>query len=526
LRAAIYVRVSTQQQTEKYSLDAQKRILSDYCVRNGYEYEIYEDAGISGETIEDRPAIKKLLADIPEDDYDIVLVIELERLSRSEELLDWLVIKKVLRDNFVKLATPNQMFDLEDDEDDFLTDLFGALSKREKKKIIRRMTRGKHQAMSEGRYAGGYLAYGYTYDYETKKLQIDPEQAEVIKLIYRLSIAENMSTREIAEELNARSIPTHVELTGHTYLKRNPRVKGWYSGTVRGILINSIYKGMNRYNYHEPNSGRRLPEDQWKYGICPAIVSEEIWELAQKRLRDRRIFSYKNKKYHYLLSNLLYCRECECKMQGITYKYKDKPAYAYYKCNGRTYKFLGLDCTMPSVKKKPIEALVWEKIVEIVTDPSLIRVSLTNFESDSVKQNLADIRKRLEGKELERERLISAYRKGIIEVEELEAQVGSMKSEIHALHERKSELEEMLMTSSVEERVLDTLYSQLEGIQKRIEDCSFADRQEITRLIVRRVWLDMEGNVEIEARVPLGPDFPMLFGSNSSAALCISALPI
>jgi len=111
LKAAIYVRVSTQQQTEKYSLDAQKRILSDYCDRHGYEYEIYEDAGISGETIEDRPAIKKLLADIPEDDYDIVLVIELERLSRSEELLDWLVIKKILRDNGVKLATSEQMLD-------------------------------------------------------------------------------------------------------------------------------------------------------------------------------------------------------------------------------------------------------------------------------------------------------------------------------------------------------------------------------------------------------------------------------
>lgn len=516
MKAAIYVRVSTQQQVEKYSLDAQKRILTEYCQRNQYEYEIYEDAGISGETIEDRPAIKRLLADIPNVNYNIVLVIELERLSRSEELLDWLVIKKILRENKVKLATPNQMFDLADDEDDFLTDLFGALSKREKKKIIRRMTRGKHQAMSEGKYAGGYLAYGYTYDYETKKLEIEPEQAEVIKLIYRLCIEENMSTREIAGELNRRGIPTHIEITGNTYLKRNPRIKGWYSATVRGILVNPIYKGKNRYNCRQKD-GSYKPRDQWKYGRCPAIVSEEIWDLAQQRLKDRRIFSYKNKKYQYLLSNLLYCRECESKMQGITFKYKGKPSYAYYKCNGRAFKFLGLDCTMPSVKKKPIETLVWQKITEIVTNPQLIEVSLTDSESNGVEQDLADIEKRLNEKEMERERLLSAFRKGIIEMDDLEQQMHQIKSEVASIEEEERELEEMLKVSSAEERVVEMLYVQLEAMQEKIENCSFEDKQEITQLMVRKIWLDREGNVEIEARIPLGPDFYMLERANSDA---------
>ena len=76
MKAAIYTRVSTHQQAEKYSLEAQRRILSEYCQRNNYEYEIHEDAGISGETIEDRPAIKRLLKDILEKDYDIVLVLQ------------------------------------------------------------------------------------------------------------------------------------------------------------------------------------------------------------------------------------------------------------------------------------------------------------------------------------------------------------------------------------------------------------------------------------------------------------------
>jgi site-specific DNA recombinase len=356
----------------------------------------------------------------------------------------------------------------------------------ERIKIVRRMKRGKHQAMSEGRYVGGYLAYGYTYDYETKKLQVDEEQAEVVKLIFRLCVEDNMSTRKIAEELTVRGIPTHVEVTGHTYLKLNPSVEGWYSGSVRGILTNPIYKGTNRYDYHGVKN-RLKPREEWKFGTCPAIVSEELWELAQVRLRDRRIMSRKNKKYEYLLSNLLYCRERESKMQGITYSYKGKPAYPYYRCNGRAIKTLGLNCDMPSVKRKPIEALVWEKITEIVTNPELIQVSLTNFEPSTTEDDLAKLAQKLKNKEMEQERLVSAYRKGIIEIDDLERQMGQIKSEIEAIDERRRELEDMLATSAYETQITEKLYDRMGEIQKRIENCSFGDKQEITRLIVRRV---------------------------------------
>jgi hypothetical protein len=143
------------------------------------------------------------------------------------------------------------------------------------------------------------------------------------------------------------------------------------------------------------------------------------------------------------------------------------------------------------------------KIVEIVTNPELIQVSFTNFESSAVEEELLKLSKRLDGKELERERLLSAYRRGIIDIDDLEQQMDQIKSEIQSIEERKEELEEMLVASSAEERVVETLYEQLETIQERIENCSFEDKHEIIKLIVRRVWLDREGNVEIEVRIPL-----------------------
>ena len=197
-------------------------------------------------------------------------------------------------------------------------------------------------------------------------------------------------------------------------------------------------------------------------------------------------------------------------MQGITYLYKGVPAYPYYKCNGRSIKSLGLDCDMPSVKIKPIEALVWDKISEIVTNPELIQVSLGNFEPEVTEKDLARARQTLEEKHGEQERLITAYRKGIIEMEDLEQQIELIKREVKMIDERCKELEEMLLTTSYEEKVIEMLHDQIEAIQGRIEKCSFEDKREIIQLIVRKIWLGKQGEVEIEAKVLIG-DHPGFF---------------
>lgn len=82
MKVAIYTRVSTQMQAEKgVSLDAQKCELIEYCNKNGYNYEIFEDAGISGKSINKRKELQRLLNNLQ--NYDVVLCYKLSRISRS-----------------------------------------------------------------------------------------------------------------------------------------------------------------------------------------------------------------------------------------------------------------------------------------------------------------------------------------------------------------------------------------------------------------------------------------------------------
>src|SRR5205809_968283 len=114
MKAALYVRVSTEAQTEKFSLPAQRRILTEYAERQKWEYEIYEDAGISGETLDARPAMQRLLWDVAAGRVGVALAMELTRFSRSRDLFDWLTIRKTFRTAGIQWGTPQQLFSPDD----------------------------------------------------------------------------------------------------------------------------------------------------------------------------------------------------------------------------------------------------------------------------------------------------------------------------------------------------------------------------------------------------------------------------
>src|SRR5205809_8126820 len=96
--AGLYLRVSTQDQAEKFSLPAQRRILPEHAARQGWRYEGYEDAGVSGETLAARPAMLRLLADVTRGRLQAALVAELERFSRPQDLFDGRVIRETFRE--------------------------------------------------------------------------------------------------------------------------------------------------------------------------------------------------------------------------------------------------------------------------------------------------------------------------------------------------------------------------------------------------------------------------------------------
>ena len=142
LRCALYIRVSTTRQEEKgFSLDWQRKNLPEIAKTKKWKAgrnDIYDEGSQSEETIVERPQFQKLLDNAGKGKYDIVLVSELERLSRAQYSKDWGVIGDTFRSHNVKVATPYQTFNINEVEDDFMFSLFGLLSKREKQKLLLR----------------------------------------------------------------------------------------------------------------------------------------------------------------------------------------------------------------------------------------------------------------------------------------------------------------------------------------------------------------------------------------------------
>ena len=519
---AIYVRVSTKEQVDKYSLPAQKKMGIDYYKQNNPTARtiIYEDAGISGETIADRPAMMKLLNDAKESKFDEVFVVELERLSRSEDLFDWLKIKKIFRENKIKIATPTQKYDMEDAEDDFVTDLLGILSKREKKKTLQRQKRGKEEMVKQGHFPGGQVPYGYRIKYDSKtgkgELVIDKTEAEVVKRIFHLCVNKNYSSRKIAEELTRQGIPTKTQATKKKNVKRNPLIKGWYSATIHSILKNPVFYGQFAYNKKRGAEQEKRVREDWIFGKSPAIISEKTFRMAQERLSKRKIMSRRNKKYKYLLTGHLHCKLCSRRFEGRTFKYRhrwksgnkfiNEPRYPYYVCYGRSIKESGINCQMPSRKVSLVDNFVWDKISSAIKNPKIIidavemKEKLDNF---CPEKELNRIDRTLKQKQEEEQRILEAYRKRVISIDQLEQELSKINGERERLHLEKGEIEVKIGKVQSQKNRLALIQNLCYKLRQRLDKVDFETKREIITLIIDKIWIGKDGDIDIECVIPI-----------------------
>ncbi len=106
--AALYCRVSTDSQREKQTIETQKRLLADYAEREGWEiFDWYIDDGITGTSIEARPAFTKLLGDAEARKFDLIVVTDTDRLTRSDDPRQRAFIEYILKENGIKVAVAN-----------------------------------------------------------------------------------------------------------------------------------------------------------------------------------------------------------------------------------------------------------------------------------------------------------------------------------------------------------------------------------------------------------------------------------
>jgi site-specific DNA recombinase len=364
VRCAVYTRKSTDEGLDKdfNSLDAQRESAEAFVASQKNEGWVclkdrYDDGGYSGGDM-DRPALKRLLADIDAGEVDAIVVYKVDRLSRS--LLDFSRIIETLDRHSVSFVSVTQQFNTATSMGRLVLNVLLSFAQFERE-IIGERTRDKMSAARrKGKWIGGMPILGYDVAPEGGKLVVNEDEAARVRAIFDLYLEH--------EAL----IPTVQEMARRGWTNKQWRTK---RGKERGgqpfdknsllrLLSNVTYRG--KVNYH----GQTYDAEH------EAIVSEDLWRGVHGRLRRNgasRGGGMRNK-HGALLKGLLQCTPCGCAM-AHAFTARGNKRYRYYVCVHAQKR--GWDtCPTKSVPAGEIERFVVDQIRAVGRDPALVAETL------------------------------------------------------------------------------------------------------------------------------------------------------
>jgi site-specific DNA recombinase len=364
VRCAVYTRKSTEEGLEQNfnSLDAQREAALAYIQSQRHEGwkclpARYDDGGFTGGNM-DRPALKRLLADVEAGKIDSVITYKVDRLSRS--LLDFARIIGIFEKHQVAFVSITQQFNSATSMGRLVLNVLLSFAQFERE-IISERTRDKIAATRrKGKWSGGLPVLGYDVDPQVLRLVVSPKEATRVRAIFALYL-EYQALLPVVRELERRGWRTKAWVT------RKGRKQGGQPFTktsLRRLLTNATYAGKLRYR-NELHNGEHA-----------AIVDPIQWQKAQELLqRNRHQGSTERHGSGAILKGLLHCRPCDCAMTP-THATKGSKRYRYYVCSQAQKK--GWDgCPSKSVPAAPMERIVVEQISKVGQDPERLKKILT-----------------------------------------------------------------------------------------------------------------------------------------------------
>lgn len=509
MRCAIYPRVSTDRQRERHTIDSQLRILPEHAERQGWtvlDPRRYVDDGKSGEDVVGRPGFTKLLDDAARGLIDVVLVIDLDRVTRSRKSAEGALIFDQLREYGVKLATPSQgIIDLDDEDQDLLVQIKREVAKWEKRKIVRRMLRGKREAAKRGGRVPGPDPYGLRWvkndaDARRGAYEIEREEADVVRSIYALAI-DGLGINMIVWQLNSEGKRTRD-------MKRGSRPMGgagaWSTSTIGKLLHSTTYKGEYRVFEGEAD----IPPTP-----VPAIVNAETWALAQAALKRRKPETRWKHDRRYLLSGIVRCGECGYAMWVVNARPHRHGQHAYYRCSSsnswRKMKMTG-PCGNRHHRVDTIDVAVWGKVAEVLRDPKLLAVACAlgvegpavdwAAQVESARRKLGELEK-LEGDVLRRQR------HGLLSSAAGDRELGEIAGERRLAARSLQLAEHQFGDAASRQRGVNDLEAQAAALAARVDTATFQERRSLVLALVPTehggvVKLHQDGSVVVREILP------------------------
>ena len=378
--AGLYIRVSTEDQArEGFSLPEQEKRLRAMCEYKGYEiYKVYEDAGISAKTGNTRPGFEELLQDIRDKKCNTIVVLKLDRLTRS--VYDWENILKFLEENDAYLDCANDDINTTNANGKMISRILTSVSQQEIERTSERTKVGLSGAIKEG-HIPHKAPFGYKH--VDKKLIPDEATKDQVIRIFNLYYQGN-SYQTISNLYNKEKV----------FGKTN-----WKDSTILKIIENPIYKG-------DFIHGKRTKSPTYYEDVVEPLISKELWEECQVQ-KKKNSRNYKRNE-DYLFLQKLKCPHCNRILAGKATRKKNGSIYYYYYCH---------DCKI-NIKETDIEEEFDNFIEDIQEYDSVVNQTLLPMIKTKLNNPKEKLIKELKEQNQKAERIRKAYINGSFTIDE------------------------------------------------------------------------------------------------------------
>ena len=527
IRAAIYARVSSEQQAERHTIDSQVEALLARATADGHEIQAelrFLDDRHSGASLI-RPALERLRDLAAMGAIDLVYVHAPDRLARSY------AHQAVLVEEFARAGAEVVFLNRpigQTPEDTLLLQLQGMFAEYERTRIAERSRRGKRHRAQAGsvsvlaRAPYGYRHVGREAGGGAAHFEVAETEAEVVRRIFRWVGEERVSLSAVCRRLFKAGVPSP---TGKAQRGRS---------TVWTLLTSSAYVGQAVFGKTasapwrpplRPARGRAptpkrpsrrvpAPPEQHVAIPIPSLVDAALFEEVREQLDENR-WRRRQRVAHarYLLQGLLVCQECGCAFCGVWQRNYPRPpahGYSYYRCTGAVKDRLDGQrrCDARAIRVERLDEAVWQEVCQLLEDPArvmgeyqrrlqAVRTGPRRPELETVERQLAKLRGGIG-------RLIDGYAEGLISKAEFEPRLAGLRRRVAGLEAEAAALQDVAEQARSLQLVIGKLETFAALIQDRLDGADWATRRDIIRTLVRRVEIDSQ-HVRVVFRVHPGP---------------------
>jgi len=390
----------------------------------------------------------------------------------------------------------------------------------ERAQILERSRRGKRHRAKQGEISVlSGAPYGYRYVRKTEEhaayYDVIDAEAQVVREVYDLYTRAALSIGAVTRHLNEQAVPTK---------KHGAK---WERSTVWAILRNPAYKGLacfgktqlaarSRVTRPSRQRGRlparnsanhELPRDQWIEIPVPALISEDIFALAQERLEANKKLAPRRTVEPSIVQGIVHCRQCGYALYRTATRSSARKIY-YYRCLGSdAWRYEGVArCDCRPIRQDLLDKIVWDEILRLLEDPTLIQSELdrrleaarnsnpAKQREQTLNRELAQVRKRMD-------RILTAYQEDLLSLDELRHRMPELRQRENSVKAELDALSSQVADQAAYLRLAQTLGAFLHRLRTNVQTLAIEEQQQITRLLVKEVIVDHDA-ITIRHSIP------------------------